>query len=89
MLWASVDSISEHDMQQALFAARKASNRIPCSTAESVKGSDIEGVLGEVAAHYIERALKESGGQKTRAAELLGFKITRPSPTGRKNTGAG
>src|SRR5690606_31157164 len=89
MLWASGDSISEHDMQQALFAAPQSQQQDSLLNRRIGEGFDIEGVLGEVAAHYIERALKESGGQKTRAAELLGFKNHQTFTNWQKKYGAG
>lgn len=89
MLWASGDSISEHDMQQALFAAPQSQQQDSLLNRRIGEGFDIEGVLGEVAAHYIERALKESGGQKTRAAELLGFNNHQTFTNWQKKYGAG
>jgi transcriptional regulator with PAS, ATPase and Fis domain len=37
-------------------------------------GLDLDSLLDEVALHYIERALKLSGGNITKASELIGFK---------------
>jgi transcriptional regulator with PAS, ATPase and Fis domain len=37
-------------------------------------GLDLPAILSEVARHYLDRALKEGNGNKTKAAELLGFK---------------
>ena len=34
---------------------------------------ELQEVMGEVARHYLERALRESGGNKTKAAEMLGL----------------
>lgn len=36
-------------------------------------GFSLPGLLSQVARHYLERALKEAGGNKTRAAKLLGL----------------
>lgn len=38
------------------------------------EGFDLEGVLSEVSRHYIERAKKQTSGNRSRAAQLLGFK---------------
>lgn len=38
------------------------------------KPFNLEELLGDVARHYLERGLKEAGGNKTRASELVGFK---------------
>lgn len=37
------------------------------------KGFNLENVIDEVARHYLERAMKESGGNKSRAAKMLSF----------------
>jgi len=34
----------------------------------------IEAIVAEVARHYLERAWRESGGNKSRAARLLGLR---------------
>ncbi len=39
-----------------------------------VEDFDLERVMGEVAQHYLKFALKETGGNKTRAAGLLKLK---------------
>jgi DNA-binding NtrC family response regulator len=36
-------------------------------------GLELPGLLATVARHYLERALEESGGNKTRAARLVGL----------------
>ncbi len=36
-------------------------------------GFSIEGVIADAAVHYLERAMKQANGNKTRAAELLGL----------------
>ena len=36
-------------------------------------GFDLPEIMGDVARHYIDRALEESGGNKTKAAKLLGL----------------
>jgi transcriptional regulator with PAS, ATPase and Fis domain len=37
-------------------------------------GFDLEEIIGEVARHYLERAMKETGGNKSKAAKKLNFK---------------
>lgn len=74
LLWASGKSITEDDMQMALLSLGESRRQDLIFNRELGDGFDIEAVLGEVAAHYIAKALEESGGQKTKAAELLGFK---------------
>jgi transcriptional regulator with PAS, ATPase and Fis domain len=36
-------------------------------------GFNLQEMLGAVARHYLERALREASGNKTRAAELVGL----------------
>lgn len=74
LLWASGKIITEDDMQMALLSLGESRRQDLIFNRELGDGFDIEEVLGEVAAHYIAKALEESGGQKTKAAELLGFK---------------
>jgi DNA-binding NtrC family response regulator len=37
------------------------------------KGFDLQTLLDEVARHYLQRAMAQTGGRKKQAAELLGF----------------
>lgn len=37
------------------------------------QGIDLKSVIGEVSTHYIKRALEKSGGNKSKAAGMLGF----------------
>ena len=39
------------------------------------EGLQLQGILAEVASHYLKRALREAGGNKSRAARLLGLAI--------------
>jgi transcriptional regulator with PAS, ATPase and Fis domain len=38
------------------------------------QGIDINGLISDVVVHYIARAMEESGGSKSKAAEMLGLK---------------
>jgi DNA-binding NtrC family response regulator len=38
------------------------------------EGLDLPALMGELASHYLHRALEEAGGNKTRAAELVGLR---------------
>jgi DNA-binding NtrC family response regulator len=72
VLWSEGATITEDDLHEALLL-------VPASKEEQVLGRpltagfNLEELLGEVARHYLERALAETGSNKTRAAELLGF----------------
>ncbi len=72
ILWSSEDVIGEEQAKSALFQIEQQSENIleyPIGN-----GFEINNLLAEISAHYIERAAKESGGNKTKAANLLGFK---------------
>lgn len=72
LVWSDAQILSERDIEAALLPDA------------SVERDDLLGrpfgtnfnldiILEEITAHYIERALKKSGGVKTRAAKLLGY----------------
>jgi DNA-binding NtrC family response regulator len=71
-LWSDGDVITDVDVQDALLHG-------PTALSESVLGRPLgdglalPDVLAEVARHYLERALTEAGGNKTRAAQLVGL----------------
>ncbi|MCP5150365.1 MAG: sigma-54-dependent Fis family transcriptional regulator [Chromatiales bacterium] len=72
LVWTEGDSIGAADVREALLEA-------PGSAGEGVLGRaladgfDLRAVIAEVATHYIERALAETGGSRPRAAALLGL----------------
>lgn len=71
VLWSPGTIIDAESAKQSLFALP--SQRQPIL--ERPWGNDfaLKEVLGEVARHYMERAMRDSGGVKSKAAELLGF----------------
>jgi transcriptional regulator with PAS, ATPase and Fis domain len=70
-LWLADKRIEESDAREAL---QRAPGRGQDGVLEQPLGGafDIEELLGSVEKKYIEKALAEAGGNKTRAAELLG-----------------
>lgn len=70
-LWATGAKITAADIQQALFVMPEGEAGI--LGREISQGIEIEEIIGEVAQHYITRAMAESQGNKTKAATLLGF----------------
>lgn len=70
-LWAEGDTLSDNDISQAMLE--------PVAGAHDVLdkpiGNDfeIEAVISEVAAHYLSRAMAQAGGNKRKAAGLLGL----------------
>lgn len=70
-LWATGNKITAKDIQQALFTMPESEPGI--LGRDVSQGIDVEEIISEVAQHYIPRALQESQGNKTKAAELLGL----------------
>jgi len=71
-LWSSGDVIGPEDIREALIQ--------PHSSIENDlmnrplgEGFSLQELIQTLAQHYIQRALKETGGNKTRAADQLGF----------------
>jgi len=71
-LWSEGATITEDDLREALllFLAREDDNLLEQPLTPGFNLSDL---LGNVARHYLQRALAETQGNKTKAAELLGF----------------
>jgi len=71
-LWSEGTTITEEDLREALLL-------FPAPEDDQVlkrpltPGFKLEELLGDVARHYLQRALAETQGNKTRAAEMLGF----------------
>lgn len=71
-LWSSTETIGPEDIRDALIQ--------PHSTIENDlmnrplgESFSLQELIQTLARHYIQRALKETGGNKTRAAGQLGF----------------
>ena len=73
-IWAEGDSISPEDAADALLEHPAGGDgntlEIPASIAQ---GIDLKELIGKIRDHYISQALTLSGGNKTRAAKLLGL----------------
>jgi len=70
-LWSQGDTISAADIERALF--RMPEREVGVLGRDLSQGVDIKELISSVSAHYIERALSESNGSKSKAASLLGF----------------
>ncbi len=71
-LWSQGAIITAADVEQALF--RMPEREIGVLGRDISQGIDINQVISEVSTHYIERALTEANGSKSKAAEMLGIK---------------
>lgn len=75
VIWTGEETISTEDARAAILEGpTRRVGRDGILDRSISQGIDLQGLLGEVARHYLRRALDESGGNKTRAAELLGFR---------------
>jgi len=71
-LWGASANISESDMKEAMLTLNPKEEGVLGK--DISQGVDIIEIIRDVSVHYIERALIESSGSKTKAAELLSLK---------------
>jgi DNA-binding NtrC family response regulator len=70
-LWSRVETIAKEEAEKAIFTLKTGKENI--MNLPTGAGFDLRELIGIIARHYLEKALEESGGNKTKAAELLGF----------------
>lgn len=71
-IWQAGEQLLDSDLQNALIQKQSAKDGVLGQ--EISQGIDINEIIGSVCTHYIERALDECHGSKSKAAELLGLK---------------
>lgn len=71
-LWCQGSAIGAADIEQALFQLPQ--EQADIMTRDVEQGIDLQGIISEVAGHYLHKALTLTGYNKTRAASLLGLK---------------
>jgi transcriptional regulator with PAS, ATPase and Fis domain len=71
-LWSQGATIKASDIDRALFHMPE--RAVGILGRDIAQGIDINEIISDVSAHYIERALAECGGNKSKAAGLLGLK---------------
>jgi len=71
-LWQAGEQLLESDIQNALIQKTAMDDGV--LGRDISQGIDINEIIGNVCTHYIERALNETHGSKSKAAELLGLK---------------
>jgi len=72
-LWSEGTTIAEEDVREALLLFPVSENADVLARPLTA-GFNLSDLLAEVARHYLERALAEAQGNRTRAAESLGLK---------------
>ncbi len=72
VIWSDDDLIGPAQVTDAIINAEQGGTGLVLNRPLG-NGLDIRKLVAEVVRHYLERALRESGGNKTRAAELVGL----------------
>lgn len=70
-LWQPGEILGETDIKENLIQAPSSGDGV--MGRDLSQGIDINEIISSVCTHYIERALEQSGGSKSKAAELLGL----------------
>lgn len=74
VLWSEAEFIGQQDIEDALLKRRQTDAAAETILHQPIEGGfDLQAVISQVAEHYLHRALKLTGNNKTRAAELLKF----------------
>jgi len=71
-IWSDSATIDEQDIRQSLLPAIT-SAPMPILDRPLAEGMQLPKIIGTVVRHYLERALQEAHGNKSRAAELVGL----------------
>ncbi len=71
-LWHTGKSLSAEDIKNAVIQSKPKSEQV--LGLNMSQGFDINEIIKSVSVHYIERALAETNGSKTKSAEMLGIK---------------
>jgi transcriptional regulator with PAS, ATPase and Fis domain len=71
--WCEDATISTAEMREAILPARIMKSEPGDDTASLSESFSLPDVLAEVSRKYLEKAMKQAGGNKTKAAKLLGL----------------
>ena len=73
-IWSEEKRLSDKDIRKELLPViHKKQTQDRILNRELGNGLEVESVLAEVAKHYLSRALRETGGNKSKAARLVGL----------------
>ena len=70
-LWSQSKSISEQELKDAIFTQQ--ANGSDILAQDLSQPIDLQGIVDKVEEHYVKLAWDKTAGQKTKAAELLGY----------------
>lgn len=71
-IWSDGSEVDAEHMQRAMIQRPK-NDQVDTSKLDVAKGIDINEVLDKTKRYYVDQALKETAGQKGKAAKLLGL----------------
>lgn len=72
-IWSEEPTIQAEDIHEALLPEVETHTEEDILNRPLDKSLDITGLMAQVARHYLDRALEESGGNLTKAAQMLGL----------------
>jgi DNA-binding NtrC family response regulator len=73
-VWTPGELIDADDARDALLPSPATPAAADPILAQDIRqGIDLNGIIDRVARHYLEQAMQHTGGNKARAAKLLGF----------------
>lgn len=72
-VWSTDDTLTVEDVREALLPVASGAGQDTVLNRPLSGGIDLRTLLANVARHYLERALEETGGNKTEAARLVGL----------------
>ena len=74
-VWTVDEVITTEAIKDSILDAGASGNRGDAILGRDVEqGIDLQGIMADVARHYLRRALEAGGSSKTKAAAMLGFK---------------
>jgi DNA-binding NtrC family response regulator len=73
-IWSDGETVTEDDVKEALLPSMRLETSADTILNKSMERAiDLQAIIGDVAEHYLRRALELSHGNKSKAAELLGL----------------
>ena len=71
--WCDDSTISTDEMREAILPARTSQPEQVCDNAPLAEGFSLPDILADISKKYLEKAMKQAGSNKTKAAKLLGL----------------
>ncbi len=88
-IWSSDATLTVEDIREALLPPTASGSRESVLDRPLGDGLDLQEILARVARHYLERALDEARGNKTKAANLIGLPSSQTLSNWMKRYGVG